>query len=100
MLEHKPIILVSGFVTAAHAESLRSLAASAGGKLIIASAPTSGPDQHPGTDCLDLTAIIDADAVGPTCRAGALPGQLVLVRDHQLGFQNIVTMLTELGLRC
>jgi len=100
MLEHKPVVLVSGLVTAAHAESLRSLAAFACRKIILASPPTSGGDRRTETECLDLTAIVDADAVGPACRAGAIPGQLVLVRDHQLGFQNIITVLNDLGLRC
>jgi hypothetical protein len=100
MLEHKPAVLVSGLVTAAHAESLHSLAAFACRKIILASPPTSGRDRRTESDCLDLTAIVDADAVGPACRAEAIPGQLVLVRDHQLGFQSIGTALNDLRLRC
>jgi hypothetical protein len=100
MLEHKPVVLVSGLVTAAHAEDLRSLAASAGRKINLASPLTSGGDRRTETDCMDLTAIVDTDAVGPACRAGATLGQLVLVRDHQLGFQSVVTALNDLSLRC
>src|SRR5919202_1156172 len=97
MFDRDPIVLVTGLADGAHVTALRAMAdASArSGSLLLAAAP----EVEARAECLDLTAILDEHAFIEACRHAA-PEQLVLVRDHQLGFERMAGALADRGLRC
>ncbi|WP_437296214.1 hypothetical protein [Sorangium sp. So ce426] len=99
MNTHDPIIVVSGLVHEAHINKLRAERNTSEPKILLACATPSTREHQHGVSCIDLTGHAHIDKCVHACLHQSVPGDIVIVRDHQLDHRALVEAIASSNLR-
>ncbi|WP_434044808.1 MULTISPECIES: hypothetical protein [Sorangium] len=99
MNSRQPMVIVSGLVDPMHIERVCVDSDPGESKVLLACAGRR--EGYPGgVSCSDLTGYADDEACAHACRTWPIPGDIVLVRDHQLEHRALIDAIRKSNLGC